>query len=209
MGTNRCLVTCKSTYLETELSPIRRRKPTKVGAVQTVETDTFTPAPPRPHGSPAPTQEAPSPPPSKALANEQPHETDEMGRTYWFLEKFKDGYGGTESRLKMSKKDGNLISSRTDDEGNWHAPLFDIDYDAELIPSKTPGHYHLYLNKKIPWEKYLNVLKAMAEADLIEENYYLAAKQRGKAMLTIPSESGAVHELLNKIKKTGVLFPDA
>src|SRR4051794_39832810 len=43
--------------------------------------------------------------------------------------------------------DANLVSSRlaTKDHeifGDWHSPVLDIDFEARLIPSSTPGHYH-------------------------------------------------------------------
>lgn len=67
-----------------------------------------------------------------------------------------------------------------------HLPLFDIDYDAELIPSSTPGHFHLYLNKPISWTSYVKVLEAMRDAGLIETGYADNMIRRGEAFLRVP-----------------------
>ncbi len=75
-----------------------------------------------------------------------------------------------------TKEEANLISSETD--AGCHLPVLDIDYSAELIPSTTPGHFHLYLNKPVSWEKYENVLKALSEAGLIEEGFYRNSVKR-------------------------------
>lgn len=169
--------------------PLRRRKEPLVAA-QIATADSSTPAPSHEPGG-QPTTRV---------------DTDLVGRTYWFLKNFKSGYGGTDARLVKSHDEGNLVSSECED--GLHAPIFDLDYDVDLIPSKTPGHFHLYLNKKIEWDKYLKVLEAMADAGLIEQNYYKAAKTRRKAMLTIPSGSGVFEDLVKKIRLTGTMFPD-
>lgn len=81
-------------------------------------------------------------------------------------------------------KEMNLISSET--ENGSHAPCIDLDYPAYLVESSTPGHFHLYLEKEISWAKYINVLQAMADAGLIEEGFYRAARSRGATFLRRP-----------------------
>jgi len=81
------------------------------------------------------------------------------------------------SLTQYSTKDkANLISSETN--AGCHLPVLDIDYSAELVPSTTPGHFHLYLNKPVSWAKYENVLKALSEAGLIEEGFYRNSVKR-------------------------------
>lgn len=60
-----------------------------------------------------------------------------------------------------------------------HAPVIDFDIPIKLIPSSQIGHYHLYIEKEIPWHKYQKLLDALADADLIERGYYNAARYRG------------------------------
>lgn len=90
----------------------------------------------------------------------------------------------------------NLVGSKLDcPEGvdprsfdGLHAPCIDLDYPAYLIESSTPGHFHLYLEKKVPWDKYKAVLRALADADLIEEGYYNASVKHGGSYLRLPGE---------------------
>lgn len=60
-----------------------------------------------------------------------------------------------------------------------HYPVLDIDYPATLVPSTTPGHFHLYLDQAVPWWKYKIVLRALAFAGLIEPGYDRASRRRG------------------------------
>jgi len=51
---------------------------------------------------------------------------------------------GGHRRLATSMKEANLISSLREDGS--HAITLDIDHHAELIPSSTADHYHLYID---------------------------------------------------------------
>ena len=67
-----------------------------------------------------------------------------------------------------------------------HRPVLDIDIPARLIPSSTPGHHHLYLDVDMPWDKYEALLKALADAGVIEQGYLLAALDRGATFVRLP-----------------------
>lgn len=72
----------------------------------------------------------------------------------------------------VSSDAANLISSRiVGTLGDLHAPVLDIDFTAALIPSSTPGHYHLYLDQPIEWKKYRALLIALADAGIISRWY--------------------------------------
>lgn len=64
----------------------------------------------------------------------------------------------------------NLISSKAYevDGISYHTPIFDLDIDARLVPSSTPGHWHLYLNRVITDTEYGNILKAFNEAGIVQ-----------------------------------------
>lgn len=83
-----------------------------------------------------------------------------------------------------SIEQANIVTS--DIGHNFHYPVLDIDFEAFLVPSSTEGHYHLYLNKMVPWRKYKRVLKAMKEAGLIEDGFYRAAIKRGYTSTRLP-----------------------
>ena len=67
-----------------------------------------------------------------------------------------------------------------------HRPVLDLDFPAQLIPSSTPGHFHLYLDVKIPWRKYMKMLKAMEKAGVLEPGYVRAAHDRGFSGVRLP-----------------------
>lgn len=80
----------------------------------------------------------------------------------------------------------NLVSSESLYLPGMHMPAIDIDYPAEMIPSRTPGHFHLYLDKICTWPEYRRVLWAMSRAGLIEPGYYRASVERKATFLRKP-----------------------
>lgn len=67
-----------------------------------------------------------------------------------------------------------------------HMPVLDIDYDAHLEPSSTPGHFHLYLNRTITWEQYKKLLDVMGEIGLLEPGFVKLSKERGASYVRKP-----------------------
>lgn len=92
-----------------------------------------------------------------------------------------DIYGwGTKVRKETSAVLANLVSSELDDKRGWHTPMLDIDLPARLIESSSPGHYHLYIDKPMPWWKYKRLMRALMMAGIIEKNYYkMSVKRKG------------------------------
>lgn len=72
------------------------------------------------------------------------------------------------------------------EEVKVHKPVLDIDFDAKLIPSTTEGHFHLYLDKEIPWNKYVKLLSVLAEVGIIEEGFAKASINRGYSAVRLP-----------------------
>jgi hypothetical protein len=87
-----------------------------------------------------------------------------------------------------SVDDATLVSSVSMVMGGeaWHLPVLDLDYEAHLEPSSTPGHYHLYLDRHVEHDKYMRLLEALADCGLIEWGYYDAGKKRGATFVRVP-----------------------
>lgn len=96
-------------------------------------------------------------------------------------------------------EDANLITSiiadqppnRTnpEDEGLvLHAPVLDIDYEISVMPSTTPGHYHLYIEKPLTWHDYQYLLLVLAKLGLIEKGFASASIARGFTSIRLPWE---------------------
>jgi hypothetical protein len=85
--------------------------------------------------------------------------------------------------------DANVVTSRYvgfDGEGPDHKVVIDLDMDAALIPSTTPGHHHLMINKTLSWEDYSFLLKALETVGIIEKGYYKASIIRGATVIRTP-----------------------
>lgn len=116
-------------------------------------------------------------------------------RTLWWLDpRVMDGYSEpgtlpegvtTEPREVAEIKDANLISSRLTD--GFHSPVLDVDYGARLIPSSTPGHFHLYLDDlRLTWDEYQELLLVLAKLGVIEPGYAAASIDRRQTMVRKP-----------------------
>lgn len=83
-----------------------------------------------------------------------------------------------------SVRDANLITSER--RPGYHIPVLDLDLEAKLIPSSTPGHWHLYIDKELKWDAYLKLLEALKETGIIQEGFYAGAKERGYSSVRLP-----------------------
>ncbi len=101
----------------------------------------------------------------------------------WDPRDYRDAWTDDQRTQVDNDNDANLIGSLT--TNGTHAPVLDIDYPARLIPSSTPGHYHLYLDREIPWGRYQLVLWVLSLAGLIEPGFFRAAIARGMTFARI------------------------
>lgn len=116
--------------------------------------------------------------------------TDEFGRKYYKIPKLGSSGGNPENdeREPCTKGEANLISplSNLHQTGDYPCPVIDLDLPCRLIPSSTEGHFHLYIDRAIPRDKYLAMLKAMADAGVVEKFYAEAAEMRGATFVRPP-----------------------
>lgn len=73
-----------------------------------------------------------------------------------------------------------------DRDGGFHRPILDIDFPVVVIPSTTPGHNHLYIDRPMPWRNYAKLLKVLAEVDIIEWGYADASIEREHSAVRLP-----------------------
>lgn len=78
------------------------------------------------------------------------------------------------------------VTSEAVDREGVHYPVIDIDHPCTLIESTTPGHFHLYIDKALPWEAYLELLDVMSRFGIVERGYYYAAERRGYTAVRLP-----------------------
>jgi hypothetical protein len=78
-------------------------------------------------------------------------------------------------------------SRRADPYRGWHSPVLDIDFEVQLIPSTTKGHYHLYLDGiSMEWDKYRKLLQTLAECKVIEQGFCDASLRREMTCVRLP-----------------------
>lgn len=89
------------------------------------------------------------------------------------------------SRRRVESGEGNLISSSV--AGSFmHAPVIDLDWPCRLVPSSTPGHFHLYIDCEVNSGAYFDMLDAMARAGVVEEGYANVSRERGASFVRKP-----------------------
>lgn len=83
--------------------------------------------------------------------------------------------------------EANIITSIDGESfGMYHRPVIDIDFESALVPSSTPGHYHLYIDKLIPSQDYFDLLDALAKVELVQPAVAKYARERGYSAVRLP-----------------------
>lgn len=119
----------------------------------------------------------------------QDHLVDLGARRYYKVQEFHDpGYptSSTQRRVLCERAEADLVSSEVGD--GLHAPAIDIDLPCRVIPSSTPGHFHLLIEKAMSWKQYENLLKAMVDAGVVEQGFYTMAKACKATYLRVPEK---------------------
>jgi hypothetical protein len=136
-----------------------------------------------------------------------------LQRTHWYLANLDTG-DGYSNRAPVAPGDKpyqyNLIGSSL--PNGMHAPAIDIDLPCKLYPSRTPGHFHLYIDKEMTWEQYEKILEALTDARVVQRGYYEASKKHRQSFLrapgigqpscTLPAESALDTEEIRRLIST-------
>lgn len=73
---------------------------------------------------------------------------------------------------------------------------------GNIVPSTTMGHHHLYLDRALSWERYVELLEALADAEIIERPFLEMSRHRRMTLLRKPgvrkSASGLDEELFGR-----------
>jgi hypothetical protein len=104
-----------------------------------------------------------------------------------------DDYSGDDA-VTTSEQEANVVTSQLagqqlnelDTNAGLHAPVLDIDFGAQLVPSSTPGHFHLYFEKAMTWGNYCGLLKALGDVGILEAGYVKASLRRGYSSVRKP-----------------------
>ncbi len=97
-----------------------------------------------------------------------------------------------------SKNPANLTVSKLDN-GN-HMPAFDIDMPCRLVPSKSPGHYHMMIDKEMSWENYQLFLNVLSIVGIVERGYVDASVKKGYTGIRVGPEELVANEIMRDVK---------
>ena len=87
-------------------------------------------------------------------------------------------------RIQVPEEEANLISSKT--ESGRHAPALDLDLPSRLVPSSTPGHYHLYVDVELSWPRYVILLLGLTLSGLMGPSYFAHSLRRRMTLVRKP-----------------------
>jgi len=91
-----------------------------------------------------------------------------------------------ERLMVQTEAEANLVSSLT--TSGRHMPVIDIDLPIRVVPSKTPGHSHLFIDVEFDQDTYFNLLRNLSYVGLVEENYVLASEAAGMSFVRLQPE---------------------
>ncbi len=117
----------------------------------------------------------------------QDHErraVEESGRIFWYSSKLNDKTLTRDDRSQCSPDGANLVSSLT--KFDTHMVTIDVDHPALLVPSSSPGHFHLFIDTPMNWRSYRKLLKALYKAGVIGRNAYWRSLDRGASFVRPP-----------------------
>lgn len=110
-----------------------------------------------------------------------------FAHVFYTLKKFRDDYGfAYQKRQRCTPENAKVVSSEIEGTRDSHTIMLDIDMPACLIESSTPGHFHLYIDRQLPWRKYKRLLRSLKQAGVIEPGFYKASVQRRATHLRPP-----------------------
>ena len=103
-------------------------------------------------------------------------------RRKYFVQKNKPGedYETMSELEQVPQEEGNLVSSWLGE--TTHAPVIDLDIEHEYVPSKTPGHAHLIIDKEMSAELYKKLLDVLLECGLIQQGFHAQYEKYGATM---------------------------
>lgn len=88
---------------------------------------------------------------------------------------------------------GTVVTSEVADrENRWiavkglHKPVLDIDLPVIVLPSSTEGHHHLFIDKVLTWEQYVELLDVLVKVGIVQEGFRNASVSRKHTAVRLP-----------------------
>ena len=72
----------------------------------------------------------------------------------------------------MNKTDAQQIAPKRNTRQRRKLPALPLLVEAKTTPSSTKEHFHLFIEKEMPWEKYEHLLLFLRNASVIGQDFY-------------------------------------
>lgn len=130
-------------------------------------------------------------------------------KTGWIKEATYDAKNPLMGEHQIHVDSHNVVTSLVEDgdskkpRDGFHRPVIDFDFPCELIPSSTPGHFHLYIGRSLSWENYVELLNVMLKCSLIQRGWYDSAIREGQSIVRMPGvvKDDATRRILTEPQK--------
>lgn len=93
--------------------------------------------------------------------------------------------------VECSPLAANLVSSHSRETSDeiLHHPILDIDMGCKVLPSTTPGHNHLFIDKELTTEQYDKLLRVLVEVGIVQKGVLeLQWEKEGHTAVRMPGE---------------------
>jgi hypothetical protein len=104
----------------------------------------------------------------------------------------------TDTKRVSDDETPNLVSSRSKEDPDVHYPVIDCDYPIAVVESRTPGHYHLFIEKALNKDQYEILLLALLECGLIGRGNFEQFNQSGATYARYSTYEKLVSEQKNE-----------
>lgn len=101
-------------------------------------------------------------------------------------EHFPHAYEPYTTEEKCSALEASIMTSELEFASGLHGPVLDIDMPCALVPSTTPGHYHLIIERAMTWRQYKRLLRAMTRAGILEKGFTRMSIRHGYSSVRVP-----------------------
>lgn len=83
--------------------------------------------------------------------------------------------------VETDARQANMVGSLLDN--GRHSPVLDLDFEARLVPSSTPGHYHLFLDGlELDADAYDALADALVAAKVIQPGFRRRLRESGTTL---------------------------
>lgn len=95
--------------------------------------------------------------------------------------------------IHLDQEPKNCVVSLTSLTEDVHLPMLDDDAGIfRVVPSRTPGHQHVYIDRPLTWTQCVRLLQVLCELDLVDVAWGEKCLDQGVMTLRLAAEPAAL-----------------